>query len=82
MNKYFILLFCIIQVNIYAQITGVVFDKESQIVITQVSVKSSENEKVESNANGTFVIPVKKLPVTLYFYKKGYEVDSMRIQQL
>lgn len=45
-------------------------------------MKSSENEKVETNSYGTFIIPVKKLPVTLYFQKKGFEVDSIRIQQL
>lgn len=82
MKNYFFAFFCILQSNIFAQISGVVFDKESKSIIPQVSVKSSENEKVESNAYGTFVIPVKKLPVTLYFYKKGYEVDSMRIQQM
>ena len=45
-------------------------------------VKSSENEKAETNSYGTFTIPVKKLPVILYFQKKGFEVDSIRIQQL
>ncbi len=82
MKNYFFLFFCILQANLFAQLSGVVFDKESKSIIVQVSVKSSENEKVESNAYGTFVIPVKKLPVTLYFQKKGYEVDSIRIQQL
>ena len=82
MKNYFFLFFCILQANLFAQLSGVVFDKESKSIIVQVSVKSSENEKVESNAYGTFVIPVKNLPVTLYFQKKGYEVDSIRIQQL
>ena len=82
MKKYFIILFCFFQIHIFAQITGVVFDKESQIVISQVMVKSSENEKAETNSYGTFTIPVKKLPVILYFQKKGFEVDSIRIQQL
>ena len=81
MKKYFSTFFCIIHFHIFAQITGVVFDKELQVVIPQVSVKSSENEKVETNAYGTFIIPVKKLPVTLYFQKKGYEVDSIQVQQ-
>jgi iron complex outermembrane receptor protein len=81
MKKYFFTFFCIIHFHIFAQITGVVFDKELQVVIPQVSVKSSENEKVETNAYGTFIIPVKKLPVTLYFQKKGYEVDSIQVQQ-
>jgi iron complex outermembrane receptor protein len=81
MKKYFFTFFCISHFHIFAQITGVVFDKELQVVIPQVSVKSSENEKVETNAYGTFIIPVKKLPVTLYFQKKGYEVDSIQVQQ-
>jgi iron complex outermembrane receptor protein len=81
MKKYFSTFFCIIHFHIFAQITGVVFDKELQVVIPQVSVKSSENEKVETNAYGTFIILVKKLPVTLYFQKKGYEVDSIQVQQ-
>jgi iron complex outermembrane receptor protein len=81
MKNYFFALFCILQSNIFAQISGVVIDKESQSVIPQVSVKSSENEKVETNAYGTFSIPVAKLPVTLYFQKKGYEFDSILVQQ-
>ncbi|MEI8117079.1 MAG: TonB-dependent receptor [Flavobacteriia bacterium] len=81
MKNYFFAFFCILHFHIFAQITGVVFDKESQVVIPQVSVKSSENEKVETNANGTFTIPVAKLPVTLYFQKKGFELDSIRVQQ-
>ena len=82
MKNYFFTFFCILQVHIFSQVTGVVFDKESQFVISRVLVKSSENEKVETNSYGTFTIPVKKLPVTLYFQKKGYELDSLRIQQL
>ena len=81
MKKYFFTFFCILHLHLFAQLTGVVFDKESQTVIPQVSVKSSENEKVETNAYGTFTIPVAKLPVTLYFQKKGYEYDSIRVQQ-
>jgi hypothetical protein len=81
MKNYFFLFFFTLQGNFFAQITGVVIDKESKVVIPQVSVKSSENEKVETNAYGTFTILVQKLPVTLYFQKKGYELDSMRIQQ-
>ena len=82
MKKYLFAFFCILQGYIFAQLSGVVIDKESKVVIAQVSVKSSENEKVETNSYGTFIIPVKKLPVTLYFQKKGFEVDSIRIQQL
>lgn len=82
MKKYLFAFFCILQGHIFAQLSGVVIDKESKVVISQVSVKSSENEKVETNSYGTFIIPVKKLPVTLYFQKKGFEVDSIRIQQL
>jgi iron complex outermembrane receptor protein len=82
MKKYFFAFFCILQLHIFAQVTGVVFDKESQSVIAQVLVKSSENEKAETNSYGTFTIPVKKLPITLYFQKKGYELDSVRVQQL
>jgi len=82
MKKYFFTFFCILQLHIFSQVTGVVFDKESQFVISQVLVKSSENEKVETNSYGTFTIPIKKLPVTLYFQKKGYEVDSIRVQQM
>ncbi len=67
MKNYFFTFFCILQVHIFSQVTGVVFDKESQFVISRVLVKSSENEKVETNSYGTFTIPVKKLPVTLYF---------------
>jgi outer membrane receptor protein involved in Fe transport len=81
MKKFFFTFFCVIQLHIFAQLTGVVIDKESKSVISQVLVKSSENEKVETNPYGTFIIPVKKLPVTLYFQKKGYEIDSIRIQQ-
>jgi iron complex outermembrane receptor protein len=81
MKKYFFTFFCIVQAHIFAQISGVVIDKESKVVIPQVSVKSSENEMVESNAYGTFTIVVQRLPVTLYFQKKGYEMDSIRIQQ-
>ena len=68
MKKYFIILFCFFQIHIFAQITGVVFDKESQIVISQVMVKSSENEKAETNSYGTFTIPVKKLRQNSIFY--------------
>jgi iron complex outermembrane receptor protein len=81
MKKYFSILFCIFQLHIFAQVSGVVFDKESQSVIPQVLVKSSENEKVETNAYGTFTIAVAKLPITLYFQKKGFELDSIRVQQ-
>lgn len=79
MKKYFFAFFCILQVHIFAQLTGVVFDKETKSMIAQVSVKSSENEKVETNSNGTFIIPVKKFPIVLYFQKKGYELDSVQI---
>lgn len=82
MKKYLFAFFCILQGHIFAQLSGVVIDKESKVVIAQVSVKSSENEKVETNSYGAFIISVKKLPVTLYFQKKGFEVDSIRIQQL
>lgn len=82
MKKYLFAFFCILQGYIFAQLSGVVINKESKVVIAQVSVKSSENERVETNSYGTFTIPVKKLPVTLYFQKKGFEVDSIRIQQL
>jgi iron complex outermembrane receptor protein len=81
MKNYFFAFFCILQANIFAQLSGVVINKETQTVIPQVSVKSSENEKVETNAYGTFTIPVAKLPVTLYFQKKGFELDSFRVQQ-
>jgi iron complex outermembrane receptor protein len=81
MKNYFFAFFCLLHINLFAQIQGVVFDKESKGVIPQVSVKSSENEKVETNAYGTFTIPVAKLPVTLYFQKKGFELDSIRVQQ-
>ena len=81
MKNYFFAFFCILQANVFAQLSGVVINKETQTVIPQVSVKSSENEKVETNAYGTFTIPVAKLPVTLYFQKKGFELDSFRVQQ-
>jgi outer membrane receptor protein involved in Fe transport len=81
MKKYFFTFFCIVQAHIFAQVTGVVIDKETSIQISNVSVKSSENEKVETNSDGTFSIPAKKLPVTLYFQKKGYEMDSILVQQ-
>ena len=81
MKNYFFAFFCILQANIFAQLSGVVINKETQAVIPQVSVKSSENEKVETNAYGTFTIPVAKLPVTLYFQKKGFELDSFQVQQ-
>ncbi len=82
MKNYFLLFFCILQANIFAQLSGVVFNKESKIGITEVLVKSSEGEKAESTSDGTFTIVAKKLPLTLYFQKKGYELDSIRIQQL
>jgi iron complex outermembrane receptor protein len=81
MKNYFFAFFCILQANVFAQLSGVVINKESKGVIPQVSVKSSENEKVETNTYGTFTIPVAKLPVTLYFQKKGFELDSIRVQQ-
>ncbi|MEY3845563.1 MAG: hypothetical protein RL293_1985 [Bacteroidota bacterium] len=61
MKNYFFAFFCILQANVFAQLSGVVINKESKGVIPQVSVKSSENEKVETNTYGTFTIPVAKL---------------------
>jgi len=82
MNKYFFVFFCSLHLNLLAQLSGVVKDQESRVVLQNVLIRSSENEQTETNADGTFTIVAKQLPLTLYFQKKGYELDSIRIKQL
>ncbi len=82
MKNHIFLLFCLFHYSIFAQLQGVVIDEDSKMALPGVVVSSSEIERSETNPYGTFIIDVKKLPVTLYFKKKGYQVDSLRIQQL
>jgi iron complex outermembrane receptor protein len=76
---YFLFLSVLLATNTFSQVSGKVIDSDTKEGIYGVKISSVHGERSLTNAEGTFVINIKKFPAELYFSCGSYLNDTLII---
>jgi len=79
MLKLFFTAFLCFPLVLFSQIKGVILDEKTQDPIAGAKVVLTSGQKVQTNANGEFIVTPTKYPIQINFSMIGYVDDSLKI---
>ncbi len=66
----------------FSQISGIVFDKETEVPLSAVTIISNKGEKTISDSLGMFSLHTDSFPLTIYFSFLGYKPFSYKVTRM
>ena len=79
MIKLFFTIFLCLPFLLFSQIKGIILDEKNQDPIAGAKINLSSGQKVQTDANGEFILSQSYYPVDLYISMLGYVNDSLFI---
>ena len=79
MLKLFFTIFLCLPFLLFSQIKGIILDEKNQDPIAGAKINLSSGQKVQTDANGEFILSPSFYPVDLYISMLGYVNDSLII---